>query len=68
MIIYDAYLCLSNGVLYIPVSDMVSYGVFNANTVALQQKIVIDHCLNVVIETLYHITMTLHGHDMHEGA
>ena len=68
MIIYNTYLSLSNCVLYIPVGDLVSNGIFNANTMALQQKKVIDHCLYVVIEALYHTTLTFHSHNMHEGA
>ena len=60
------YLCLSDGLLNVIVSELISNGVSNTNTVALQEKVVVDHRLNVAIEVPGHLVIKLHGNDMHE--
>lgn len=63
-----AYLCLSDGLLDIIVSELVSDGVSNADAVAFEKKIVVHYRLDVAIETPRHFVVKFHGDDVHERA
>ena len=59
---------LSDCLLDVIVSELVSNGVTNADAVTLNEQVVVDHCLDVAIETPGHFVVKLHGDDVHEGA
>ena len=63
-----AHLSLSDGLLDIIVSELISNGVPNTNTVPLKEEVVVDNCLDVAVEIPGHLMVKLHGNDVHEGA
>ena len=62
------YLSLSDGFLNVVVSELVSNGVPNTDTVPFEEKVIVDDRLDVAIEISGHLVVKLHGNAMHEGA
>ena len=63
-----ANLSLSDGLLDVIVGELIGNGVPDANTVPLEEEIVVDDRLDVAVEIPGHLVVELHGNDMHQGA
>ena len=63
-----ANLSLSDGLLDVIVGELIGNGVSDANTVPLEEEIVVDDRLDVAVEIPGHLVVKLHGNDMHQGA
>ena len=63
-----ANLSLSDGLLDVIVGELIGNGIPDANTVPLEEEIVVDDRLDVAVEIPGHLVVKLHGNDMHQRA